>query len=366
MSTVTWTIDAVSPSGKGMVKFPIDKPSLTVGRVESSDFAVPKNDVSRVHAEITKSSAGLTLRDLGSTNGTFVNHQRIDGEVALHHGDVIHFGAQEFRVMCVETEVEAAADGLTALQHDNHLSNTLPVGLSHLQRLIDQRQVKAVFQSIVTPDGSLYATEALGRGTCEELPTGPWPLFQLAESGEVEVDLSRLFRRVASETAYQQAPETTLFLNSHPSELNDIDALLESMLELDHTKRGLRTVLEVHEDGISDLVKLRDLQISLREMNIGLAYDDFGAGQSRLRELTEVPPDYLKFDMGLIRDIDKAPAVKRNLLTALAETANASGTTTLAEGVATKAELDCCIEMGMSLIQGFYFAKPMPLIPESD
>jgi EAL domain-containing protein (putative c-di-GMP-specific phosphodiesterase class I) len=217
----------------------------------------------------------------------------------------------------------------------------------------------------VTPSGDLYATEALGRGTSSDLPEGPWPLFQLAESGDLEIALSRLFREVASNEAYQQAPGTTLFLNSHPSELNDIDALLESMSGLTHTKNGLRTVLEVHEDGVSDLGKLRDLQVGLKQMNIGLAYDDFGAGQSRLRELTEVPPDYLKFDMGLIRDIDTAPQVKRNLLAVLAETANASGTTTLAEGVASAGELACCIDMGMSLIQGFYFARPDPRIPTS-
>jgi len=348
-----------------MVKFPIEKPVMVVGRVESADFTVPKGDVSRAHAELSKSGEQLKVRDLGSTNGTFVNHQRIAAEVVLQHGDVIHFGAQEFRVMRVETDQLPPDEGMTALQEPERLSNVLPVGLSHLQRLIEQRQVRAVFQSIVTPSGDLYATEALGRGTSGDLPEGPWPLFQLAESGDMEIPLSRLFREVASNTAYQQAPGTTLFLNSHPSELNDIDALLESMSGLIHAQKGLKTVLEVHEDGVSDLGRLRDLQVGLRQMNIGLAYDDFGAGQSRLRELIEVPPDYLKFDMGLIRDIDTTPQVKRNLLTVLPETANASGTTTLAEGVASAGELACCVDMGMSLIQGFYFARPDPRIPTS-
>ena len=100
-------------------------------------------------------------------------------------------------------------------------------------------------------------------------------------------------------------------------------------------------------------------------MNIGLAYDDFGAGQSRLRELVEVPPDFLKFDMGLIRDIDSAPQIKRNLVASLAETANEAGTTTLAEGVSTADELRCCVDMGIKLIQGFYFCRPEPDIPLS-
>ena len=43
------------------------------------------------------------------------------------------------------------------------------------------------------------------------------------------------------------------------------------------------------------------------ELQIGLAYDDFGAGQARLVELVDVPPDYLKFDMKLVQNLQSAP-----------------------------------------------------------
>ena len=55
----------------------------------------------------------------------------------------------------------------------------------------------------------------------------------------------------------------------------------------------------------------------LLERKIGLAYDDFGAGQARLLELAEAPPHYLKFDMRFVSGLDQAPAAKRRLLDSL-------------------------------------------------
>ena len=95
MTTATWTIDTVTPSGKSIVKFAIEKPVMIVGRVESADLTVPKGDVSRAHAELSKSAEQLKVRDLGSTNGTFVNDRKVESQ-ALHHQDVIRVGWNHF------------------------------------------------------------------------------------------------------------------------------------------------------------------------------------------------------------------------------------------------------------------------------
>ena len=50
---------------------------------------------------------------------------------------------------------------------------------------------------------------------------------------------------------------------------------------------------------------------------MGLAYDDFGAGQARLFELAEVPPHYLKFDRRFVNGIDDAPASRQRLVASL-------------------------------------------------
>ena len=74
-----------------------DKPVIAVGRHPQSDLQFePKEDldVSTRHAEILTDGGRVRIRDTGSTNGTFVNGRRIDGEEELSTGDVIWLGAE--------------------------------------------------------------------------------------------------------------------------------------------------------------------------------------------------------------------------------------------------------------------------------
>lgn len=76
---------------------------LVVGRAPSSDIAIFDGTVSRRHAELQVDETGVQVRDLGSSNGTFHNGERIDdGEpVTLAPGDTITFGKVAFRVQPV-------------------------------------------------------------------------------------------------------------------------------------------------------------------------------------------------------------------------------------------------------------------------
>ncbi|HJU65055.1 MAG TPA: trypsin-like peptidase domain-containing protein [Gemmatimonadaceae bacterium] len=74
---------------------PFDKAAVVIGRHPSCDFRFdPKAelDVSARHAEIRQRDGVLTIRDLGSTNGTFVNGTRVKGEHELRSGDLISLG----------------------------------------------------------------------------------------------------------------------------------------------------------------------------------------------------------------------------------------------------------------------------------
>ncbi|MBV8296625.1 MAG: FHA domain-containing protein [Acidimicrobiia bacterium] len=66
---------------------------LGIGRADTNDIAVPRDErASRLHALIERLPAGWSVRDLGSTNGTFVNGERIVGDRALRAGDEIKVG----------------------------------------------------------------------------------------------------------------------------------------------------------------------------------------------------------------------------------------------------------------------------------
>jgi len=81
-------------------------PRATVGR-GGADLRLPDELMSGEHAEITAAGGGFWIRDLGSTNGTFVNGARVTGEAALIEGDVVHLGVTEL-LFTDQSELDAA------------------------------------------------------------------------------------------------------------------------------------------------------------------------------------------------------------------------------------------------------------------
>ncbi len=76
----------------------------TVGRANRSDFILDAALVSRVHGRLTTDASGdLSVEDLDSTNGTFVNDQRVNGRAALSPGDRLRVGRVELSVKKAES-----------------------------------------------------------------------------------------------------------------------------------------------------------------------------------------------------------------------------------------------------------------------
>lgn len=82
---------------------------LAVGRLGDNDVQLDEGSVSSHHAEIEAGEAGVVLRDLDSTNGTFLNGEQVFGEVALSEGDEIYFGGVRATFTVAAPEASAAA-----------------------------------------------------------------------------------------------------------------------------------------------------------------------------------------------------------------------------------------------------------------
>lgn len=88
--------------------FELQGDSTLLGRGKDCDIVIPGNHLSRSHALILKHPDHLTLKDLDSANGSFVNETRINGEQVVRPGDRLRFDVYSFRV-----QGPASASGIT-------------------------------------------------------------------------------------------------------------------------------------------------------------------------------------------------------------------------------------------------------------
>jgi EAL domain-containing protein (putative c-di-GMP-specific phosphodiesterase class I) len=359
-----WHLESHVEGGRQLRRVRIHPLPFRIGRRPGLELVLAAESVSKIHAEIYWADDGLHLRDLESTNGTFLNRQSIK-DAPLHEGDILHFADFEFR-LAQQVEPEASAreeedvPATVSLAH-KELPGKFVQGTRELKEMIRDRAVSVMFQPIVLlPKGTVVAYEALGRGRHPGLPEGPSELFKIAESIGLEVELSQLFRWKAVELVRYRTGLPKLFLNTHPAELDE-PGLLDSLKELREMAPWLNLALEIHEGVLADPASIADLRSQLSAIQIGLAYDDFGAGQARLLELGEAPPNYLKFDIRFVSGIDHAPTSKRRLLTSLIGMARDLLMKTVAEGIETPGEAEVCSKLGFTHAQGFHFGRPIPV-----
>jgi diguanylate cyclase (GGDEF)-like protein len=122
---------------------------------------------------------------------------------------------------------------------------------------------------------------------------------------------------------------------------------------------GQRLTLEVTEGVlIHDSERALLVLNALKELGVGIALDDFGAGYSSLHYLKRFPIDMVKLDQGFVADLDR-DAVSRCIVGRVIEVAHLLGMTTVAEGVETAEQHAELEEFGCDYCQGDYFAPAM-------
>ncbi len=352
--------------GGSLQRTPIQPLPFRIGRSAGLQLVLQSAHVSKAHAEIYTDGLALRVRDLGSCNGTFLNREQVT-DAPLHEGDVLHVGDHEVRVARDLPEDGEGNDEdtfvRTTLVRTAPLSRHFVAGAALVRALLDEGAVTMFFQPIVTlPTARVAAYEALGRGRMEGLPESPVELFDLASAlgPDAQAELSRLFRRKAVELVRDRPDPPLLFLNMHPVEL-ERPGLLESLEELRTFAPQVDLVLEIHESALAQTDFITWLRGRLMEVNVGLAYDDFGAGQARLFELAEAPPHYLKFDRRFVTGLDRAPTSRQRLVASLVAAARELLVKTVAEGVETADEAAACMCAGFSYAQGYHFGRPGPV-----
>jgi EAL domain-containing protein (putative c-di-GMP-specific phosphodiesterase class I) len=150
-----------------------------------------------------------------------------------------------------------------------------------------------------------------------------------------------------------------LAINISGSDLDDenLVVLLRDQLG-QHELPGGCLVLEITEtDLVANLDRALDSLGELRTLDIDLAIDDFGVGESSLANLHRYPVDVVKIDRLFIARVDNDHGGK-NMLRAVIDLSHAMGVRALAEGVETSAQAGLLRELDVDLAQGYLFARP--------
>ncbi len=152
---------------------------ITLGRRQENDIVVDQTEVSRRHALIMETEVGYIVRDLNSTNGTYVNRQRLgEGDQSLKHGDQIrlagsdvtlifrHEGSPTAKITLPDAdEVPAEAISLDGRSKEVYLSG------KKLEPPLDDKEFD-LLRFLHANRGSVVSLEDLARNVWPELPSG--------------------------------------------------------------------------------------------------------------------------------------------------------------------------------------------------
>lgn len=234
--------------------------------------------------------------------------------------------------------------------------------------LISGDQLELHYQTQHHPGtGDLVGMEALLRWRHpEDGMISPGDFIPLAERHGLMAELgSWVIEKACAQQAHWQysgMPKVTVWVNISALQLfqGDLETQLSSCLEryqLKTSQIGLELTESVLLDERAGDMGPR-LQ-ALRNQGYAIAIDDFGTGYSSLGYLKRLPVDKIKLDRAFIRELphDQADAA---IVTAVLAMAEGMGLEVVAEGVETQEQCQFLVNAGCTLVQGFYFARPLP------
>lgn len=351
-STASWTLSGQVANDQPLREIPVGSSPFSIGRRPEMSLTISSPTISGRHAELLLQGEQLIVRDCGSTNGTFVNGTRVENSCVVHHGDLLQFSQIVFRALRGE-----ATTPLATIQND---ASDQALALIQFDKLMTDRAVTPHFQRIVSiDDRATIGYEVLGRSRLFGL-SAPQTMFMAAAVLNLESELSRIFRIEGIRSGQPLPEQHLLFVNTHPAEITNVELLQFSLRELREIAPQRPIVLEIHEATATQTTVMRELRATLKDLGMQLAYDDFGAGQARLVELADIPPDFLKFDMQLVQGLATASADRCKMVERLVQMTCDLGIQPLAEGIETEADHEVCRQIGFTCAQGFLYGKPVP------
>ena len=234
--------------------------------------------------------------------------------------------------------------------------------VAFFKALLKSKNIRSVYQPIVDlKTQRIVGYEALTRALSDVPTEDAASLFASARDAGMVKELDELCVEQALKSAQTMGSDKMLFLNLNHETL--IDAKIMKRI---FAHRGVidykNIVIEMTEQSIlRSFDKVRGALLDLKEQGVSFAIDDVGGGAVSLRDVAALKPDYIKFDRSLIRQIDTS-TTKQQIVLSMILFAKGIHALTTAEGIETREEYEAVRMCGVNVGQGYYFAKPGPLI----
>ena len=240
--------------------------------------------------------------------------------------------------------------------------------LDNLDRAISERWIEVYYQPIIrAANGRVCYEEALARWNDPEkgLLSPAQFIPVLEEAGlAYKLDLCVLEQVLARQN--RQAASThfvvPVSVNLSRSDFGGRDIVEEIRRRVDASGRPRHMInIEITESTLGRDFEFISAQIErFRALGFKVWMDDFGSGYSSLDLLQTLRFDAIKFDLHFMQKFDRSENT-RIILTELMKMALGLGVDTVVEGVETRAQADFLHEIGCTLLQGFYYCRPIPV-----
>lgn len=227
-----------------------------------------------------------------------------------------------------------------------------------VHRIIDEKLLRLAFQPILDmKTRKVFAYEALARSPLPIFES-PVPLYQAAIRAGRVGEMGRLHRIQATKAC----PNWPLFININPNEL-DHGYLVRPDDPIFWHRQPV--YLEITESApLLYFEQCHNVLAEIRKKGVRLAVDDFGAGYSNLRYISDLTPDIVKFDRQLVSGIREGSRLYR-LMRSLVRLCKEMGTQVVAEGVETVDELAAVETARVDFAQGYLLARPGLPLPQA-
>lgn len=228
--------------------------------------------------------------------------------------------------------------------------------------IINEKKIKSVFQPIVSlKTGEIVSFEALSRITLDSCTINIEELFKIAHTIGHSWKLDQLCRKCAIKASQQMPSDKKLFINVDANILLDQDfvqGFTKEYLKKYHLNSN-NVVFELSEQtSIEDKHLFKQAVRHYRSQGFEIAIDDVGSGYSNLNRINHTQPEYIKLDRELIQDIHLNKD-KRTMVEVMVNYCKAMHYKLIVEGIETKEELECLIQLGVEYGQGYYLKKPV-------